>query len=254
MSGKGLWFYGTFLLSIILIFIPLFMDGYFLGVTQNIGFSVFAAYIFYLVSIFVPVKERQKQAEKILYSYKVNIIDDMEKIIAIINRFIEIVENDTIRSKSGLIVGAQEVVRFKINNVLYAENIMFFIKYYTQQLRRDINSIVANRCFSNLDSESIDNILCLQQSGVLRVFSKDFVLSKQNETEVRYGSLYKDYQEFLKFYRLLSRKQNVHEAKEMTKEESSHYDSVISEISHGYTANIGLYRIIIKDNVGYIPK
>ncbi|MBP9999459.1 MAG: hypothetical protein KBT14_02050 [Proteobacteria bacterium] len=254
MFKKKLFFYGVFGLSIMFIIIPLFTDGYLFCIMQNIGFSILAAYVFYFVSVFMPRKEKQKQAWKILNSDKVNIISDMGNIIAIINGFMEIMSDNTIRSKSGFIIDGQAIIRFKINNVLYAENIRYFVKHYTQQLKRDIYSIITNRCFSNLDDESIDNILLLQQSGILRTFSANFVLSEQNRGEVHYGALHKDYQNFIKIYRFLSQKQNLPEAKEMTIEESKRCDRVINKIKHSCNAIDRPCGIIIEGNVGYIPK
>lgn len=244
-------FYGVLVLSIIFILIPILKHNFLFNILQNIGFSVLAAYIFYFITFYIPQTIKQKQATKILHTPMFNIVLYMKYIIAIFNKYIKITEDNCIICQNDFIKSETATIYFKINNLLYKENISFFIKHSAQLLKKSMDKVINNRCFHNLNDETIDNILRLQSSEFFKHITSDFTL--KTDDDIRYGDLCKEYNEFITIYMFLSKSKEIPTAQELTSQEKTHYDSTIELItlsSHSIPKSIA----IILNNVCYIPK
>ena len=114
-----------------------------------------------------------------------------------------------------------------------------------------MDKVINNRCFHNLNDETIDNILRLQSSEFFKHITSDFTL--KTDDDIRYGYLCKEYNEFITIYMFLSKSKEIPTAQELTSQEKTHYDSTIELItlsSHSIPKSIA----IILNNVCYIPK
>ena len=254
LKSKKISFYALIIVALELILFGLLHSSKIAVLAQSIGVSIFAAYIFYFVTIYVPAEKKKKQANNILHSPMTNVNSHMEKILAIFNGLLTVTKDNTIACKDDSIANTQKKIYFKIDNLLYSENISSFIAHNVRLLKKNIDKIVGNRCFYNLDEEVIDNISRLQSSDFL-MHLEHMQLQRTDDIKIHYGDLYKDFKEFKQIYVSLARTNILPKIEMMTEQERKHYNVIVPElIMRSQSPEMSKVSAIILNNVCYIPK
>lgn len=254
LKSKKFCFYALIIIALELILLSLFHSSRIAVLAQSIGVSIFAAYIFYFVTIYAPAEKKKKQANNILRSPMTNLHSHMKKILAIFNGLLAVTEDNTIAYKDDSIVSIQKEIYFKIDNLLYSENILFFIAHNVRLLKKNIDKIAGNRCFYNLDEEVIDNILRLQASEFL-VHLEHMHLQKTPGIKMHYGDLYNELEEIKQIYAYLTQTKVLPTVEPMTEQEKEHYNMTVPElIMKSQSHDMSKISVLILNNVCYIPK
>lgn len=254
LKSKKISFYALIIVALELILFGLLHSSKIAILAQSIGVSIFAAYIFYFVTIYVPTEKKKKQANNILHSPMTNVTSHMKQILAIFNGLLTVTKDNTIACKADSIANTQKKFYFKIDNLLYSENISSFIAHNVRLLKKNIDKIVGNRCFYNLNEEVIDNILRLQSSDFL-MHLEHMQLQGTDYIKIHYGDLYEDFKEFKQIYVSLTRTNILPKIEMMTEQEREHYNMIVPELILGsQSPEMSKVSAIILNNVCYIPK
>ncbi len=247
-------FYALLIIALELILLGLFHSSRIAVLAQNIGISIFAAYIFYFVTIYTPSEIKKRRANSILHAPMTNINSHMKKILAIFNGFVVVTKDNCFICKDDFIASSKKEIYFKIDQLLYLENISFFIAYSVRLLKKNIDKIVKNRCFYNLDENIINNVLRLQASDFL-MHLEHMKLPRTDDIKIHYGDLYKEFEEFKQIYLYLARTNILPKIEIMTEQEQEHYNVIVSELVRAsQICEMSKSSIIILNNVCYIPK